>query len=1175
MKKSAGGCFGVFALRASLLLVCLAMLGLPLRAQTFYGSVIGTVSDSSGGVVPEATVTLTNLGTSEHRTAPTDGNGNYQFLNLVPGRYAVDIEKTGFKHFKRDPVVVEVQTAVRIDAVLQVGDVTQVVEVSAQTPLLQTESASLGTVVEQQTVQEMPLNGRNVLNLTALVPGVVPQGQALENPSGTNIFAWGNYQIGGGMANISASYIDGSTLNVSHANITALVPTQDAIQEFRVQTNNLGPEFSHFAGGVINLTTKSGTNAFHGGAYEFLRNKSLNARNFFSPDVGAYVQNQFGANIGGRIIKDKTFFFVSYEGYRQRRGQTFTDYVPTTAERGGDFSALLPAGSTVATCSGATPAPGCIFDPGQFNSSGTFVANSPRIPFQCGGQVNVICQDRFDPVAKKMTSLWQPSNANLPYGNFTTDSSVGGDNDQVNARIDQAVGQKQHIFGRYTYWTNLNLAIDPYGTKVYVDRGPESFHTQQIVLGDTYVFSPNTIGDLRVGFLRFVYNRVPGSQGFDLSQYGPGWSGLNSQVQYRNQPIPVVEGFADYFGTTGAGSTIFERNDDYTITPSLTKTVGRHTLKFGADLRRLTDNYTQTQNPSGVFDFDHYFTSINPLAAAGTGSGFASFLLGYGDGGGTTNSTMTAGTQYYMGYYAADKFQATRKLTVDYGVRWDMPTGFSERYDRQTVFLPNATSPLAGPTALPLKGALGLVNSPAYPSRYNQNFYWHLFAPRLGIAYRVTDRTVVRAGFGIFYLPNDIASPYLSPIDLSSTPFLGTLNGSFTPYATLSNPFPTGLLQPPGRNGPFQSLLEGQGFSDPLPKTDIGYVGQWNLDVQRELGPGTLLEIAYAGSKGTHLPALYQQLNQLPDQDWSQGFGLFAQVPNPFFGLITSGALAAPTVFAGQLELPYPQYGSISSEPTYNRDSIYHSLQVTFRKQFHTGGTILAAYTFSKTIANTDTISGWLESGLPGNYYGLAQDAYNLKAERSLASFDVPQRLVVSYVLDLPFGKGKRFLNGVAGVSDKLVSGWGVNGISAFQTGFPVSLFSGGNYMGLFNAGANRPNVLPGCKVKLPGSAQSRLLEWFNTACFAYPGLLSYGDMAPSIGNLRADGINNWDFSVFKNTRITERLGLQFRAEFFNIFNRVQFGPPGQILLVPTTYGVVNSQANNPRLIQFALRLVY
>jgi len=1175
MKKSACGCFGVFALRASLLLVCLAVLGLPLRAQTFYGSVIGTVSDSSGAIVPEATVTLTNLGTSEHRTAPTDGNGNYQFVNLVPGRYAVDIEKTGFKHFRRDPIVVQVETAVRIDAVLQVGDVNQVVQVTAETPLLQADTSSLGTVVEDRDVKDLPLNGRNVLNLVTLVPGVVAQGQAMSNPTGTNIFAWGNFQIGGGMANESAAYLDGAPLNIDHFNITALVPTQDAIQEFRVQTNDLGPEYGRLAGGAINLTTKSGTNTFHGGAYEFLRNKSLNARNFFTPTVGAYVQNQFGANIGGPIVKDKTFFFFGYEGFRERYGATFTNFVPTDAERNGDFSALLPPGSTVATCSGATPAPGCIFDPGQFNSSGKFVANSPRIPFQCGGQVNVICSNRFDPVAKSLTKLWGEPNYNSPFGNYTRNDSEGGDNDQINARIDHSVSSRQRLFGRYTYWTTLNLAIDPYGTHVYKDRGPENFHTQQMVIGDTFTFNPTTIGDLRIAFLRFWYNRVPASVGLDLSQFGPAWAALSNQVEFRTLPIPNVQGFSDYFSTTAAGSFIFQRDDTYSITPSLTKIIGRHTLKFGGDLRRYTNNYLQLQTPSGTFGFDNLFTALDPFKAAGTGFGFASYLLGYADSGNAQYGASIAGAQYYSAAYAADTVQATGKLTINFGMRWDLPTGFTERHDRQDVWLPNAPSPLAAPTGLPIKGLLALVNSKDYPGRRPTDFYWRLFGPRAGFAYRLTPRTVIRSGYGLFYFPNDVTVPSPMEIDNIYTPYLGTLDGSVTPFATLSNPFPNGILRPPGRDPSYQSVLYGTSLGwAPIPDTHIGYSQQWNLNVQRELAPGTLLQIAYAGSKGTHIPAETQQQNQIPDQYLSQGFGLFAQVPNPFFGLIKNGALALPTVYAGQLLLPFPQYTG-KTQAAYNRDSSYNALQVTFQKRFQPSGTFLAAYTWSKLITTSDTLSFWLESALPGDFFGNAQDNYNMHNERALSSADVPQNLVLSYVLDLPVGKGKRFLGGAKGASDKIVSGWGVNGVTTFQSGFPIGIFQGFNFQNFFNSGESRPNRLSGCNARKSGSAQARLGEWFNTACFAAAAPFAWGTSPPTMGNVRADGINNWDFSLFKNTRITERMGLQFRAEFFNLTNRVQFGPPGQFLLVPQTFGVVSSQINNPRLIQFALRLVY
>ncbi len=305
--------------------------------QSFYGSVVGTVTDATGSAVPQAAVTIINLGTADRRTAETDDNGTYQFLNLVPGNYRVEVTRPGFRRFAREPVNVEVQGAVRIDVAMQLGDVTQTVEVTAQTPLLQTENASLGQVVESRKVLEMPLNGRNVFGLVALVPGVVPGGQSGTTPTGANPFAWGNFQIGGGQSNQSAAYIDGAPINMVYANLTSLVPTQDAIQEFRVQTNNLGPEFGQLAGGAINLITKSGTNAFHGSAYEYFRNRVLNANTFFNNKAGvqrpAFSQNQYGANLSGPIWKDKTFFFFGWEGFRLRQGVSYVYSVPTDAMR--------------------------------------------------------------------------------------------------------------------------------------------------------------------------------------------------------------------------------------------------------------------------------------------------------------------------------------------------------------------------------------------------------------------------------------------------------------------------------------------------------------------------------------------------------------------------------------------------------------------------------------------------------------------------------------------------------------------------------------------------------------------------------------------------------------------------------------------------------------------------
>jgi len=361
---------------------CATQLTLPLRAQISYGSIVGTVTDASGAVVPEATVTLTKIGTAERRIAQSNTDGNYEFVNLLPGRYRVEVEKTGFKHLTRDDIPVEVQATVRLDASMQVGEVGQTVEVTGQAPLLQTDTSSLGTIVESRKVQEMPLNGRNVINLITLVPGVVAQGDAMTNPTGQNIFSFGNYQVGGAVAGQNATFLDGAPLNVAQGSLIALIPTQDAMQEFRVQTNSLGPEFGRFAGGVINLVSKSGSNEFHGSAYEFLRNKVLNANTFFNNLTGkpvpAFTQNQFGSNFGGPIRKDKTFFFFSYEGFRLRYGVPFLVAVPTGAQRAGDFSGTRAAGGPLVpiydplttcgtagnpACSGAltrTPFPGNI-----------------------------------------------------------------------------------------------------------------------------------------------------------------------------------------------------------------------------------------------------------------------------------------------------------------------------------------------------------------------------------------------------------------------------------------------------------------------------------------------------------------------------------------------------------------------------------------------------------------------------------------------------------------------------------------------------------------------------------------------------------------------------------------------------------------------------------------------
>jgi hypothetical protein len=1143
-------------------------------SQTFYGSVVGTVTDQSGSAVSGATVTLIDIARADRRGAQTDDTGSYQFLNLVPGQYRVEIEKAGFRRFIREPITVEVQSAVRIDVPMQVGEVTQTVEVQAQTPLIQTEDASLGRVVESRKVLEMPLNGRNVFGLVALVPGVVPGGQSGTTPTGSNPFAWGNYQIGGGQANQSASFLDGAPLNTVYGNLTSLVPTQDAIQEFRVQTNNLGPEFGHLAGGAINLTTKSGSNNFHGSAYEFLRNRSLNANTFFNNRAGvsrpAFTQNQYGANVGGPIIRDKTFFFGSWEGFRLRQGVSYVFSVPTDAMRTGDFSnvrnaagAVVPVYDPLTTCGQFNNAP-CAKD-----ASGNDVITRQQFPG------NIIPASRIDPAAKVLTERWArangPGSTNTNVNNYTANASVGGNNDQYNARIDHTFSEKNHLFVRYTYWKNLNLPIDPYRTETCVDRCTEKFDNNQAVLADTYSFSPSLIADLRLSFTRFSYDRTALTAGYDLTQLG--WpASLNNQVVVRVLPQANVTGYNGVFSTNGTGSTIVDRNDTYSLAPSMTKILGSHTLRFGAEVRRSTHNYYQQNSPSGRFNFDALMTAANPFAPAGTGNGFASFLLGYASNGGVNQNAFVAAQIIYRAFYLGDQWRATSRLTLNYGVRYEQMGPWSERFDRLSVLQPSVPNEVASAAAgRQVLGKLALVNSDDNPSRNNQKL-GHLFSPRFGLAYRLDNRTVIRTGYGIFWLPNDVRwnmVPNNDAVNSFDNPFNGTLNGSVTPLDVLSNPFPNGLLPTPGRNPNLQRVLIGQSVAGAIYNDKYGYAQQWNFDVQRELPGGFALSVAYAGSKGVHLPGPDQQLDQLPPEFMSLGSRLQELVPNPFFGTASVGTLAQPRVAYGQLLRPYPQYtGFVMKNPT-NRNSIYHSGQLNVEKRFGRGGSIVGAYTWAKLISDTDTISGWLE---PGGGAGNVQNHYNIRGERSLALYDTPHRAVISYIVDLPFGKGQPLGTDVTGLTDKLISGWGLNGVTTFQSGNPLPISVAVNTSNSFGGG-QRPNRT-GLPAERDGPAQQRLDQWFNTAAFSVPAPFTFGNASRTMPDARSHGIANYDFTLFKNTRITERVGLQFRTEVFNLFNRVRFGYPGTAIGQPQ-FGVISGQYNDPRLIQFALRLVF
>jgi Carboxypeptidase regulatory-like domain len=1203
----------VLSLTTLILLVCASTQG-----QSTYGSVTGSVTDPSGAAITGAQATLTNTGTQEKRTQSSGSEGLYQFVNVIPGQYRLDIEKAGFKHSTRENVVVQVQQDTHVNATMAVGEVTETVQVTSEVPLLQAETSSLGQVVEQRKANELPLNGRNIFNLITISPGVVAQGGSGGTPVGQNPFSWGNYQVGGSFGNESAEYLDGQPLNIGYINLPIVIPTQDSIGEFKVQYNNLGADWGKFSGGVVNLSTKSGTNAFHGEAHEFLRNKVLNSNDFFlkrteittgKPNQPPpYVQNQYGFSFGGPVIKDKIFFFTSWEQFRLRTGSVLTTTVPAAGMRQGDFSALLAQGIQ-------------LFDPYTVTASGS------RTPYPN----NQIPAAEFSKATTKMwdTYFVSPTTPGVTVDNFTKASSSGGNHSEFVGRGDVNLSDKTRVFGRYIYWGLLDLPNNPFGTGLCFDRCAENYHTKALAVDINHVFTPTTIFDINLAGSRFVYARAPILSGFDLTSLGWPTSYNSPAAAIRTPPTPAFP-FPNDVGRSQGNSAIGDHNTQYNVSPALTMIRGKHTIQVGAQWELGLDNYFQTNIASGAFAFSGSWTAANALTGgANTGFAFADFLLGLSQNQGSfVNQTegvaqvpaLTAGRQTYRAFYFNDTFHATSKLTLNLGLRYELQGTWSERQNRLTFFDPtvvNRTVTGCGGTvgSVCLGDAL-LVGTPPNSSRNNLPLDKKEFSPRIGFAYSLDPKTVIRAGYGVFWIPNYVSfgvNPDLDAVALATTPFTASTNGGLTPASTLDGslctlpvgtsfasfscaqkgPFTAGtILPPPGRSGNTSAFVASTGSPTLTPYLDPkeGYVQQWNFNIQRELPAGFFAEVAYAGSRGVHLPQFSTHINQIGDNFVAQAAAQFAagqtptigtSITNPMAGTSANATIGGPTIVAGQLDRAYPQYTDLNLAGFGCCGSSYNSLQVSVQKRFQGGGTLLVAYTNAKLLSNTDTLTSWLETGTTGGV-GQVQDWNNLNAERSLSSQDVSQRLVISYVLDLPFGHGKRFLGGVTGVTSKAVSGWGIDGVTTFQRGFPLKIGWGGGGTALEKANlgvANvRPNVVAGCDKSTQGSGLTgRLNQWFNVSCFQAPPQWGFGSESRVDSSLRSDGLKNFDFAVFKRTTITERTGLEFRTEFFNLFNHPQFGFPGTNFISGSSngFGQVTSQLNNPRLIQFALKFEF
>ena len=815
------------------------------------------------------------------------------------------------------------------------------------------------------------------------------------------------------------------------------------------------------------------------------------------------------------------------------------------------------------------------------------------------GKANVIPPSRFSAVAKNLLAYpifavpnqaGSPS-AEGPVNNFFVLSTGGGKNDQYTVRSDQNLSSKQTAFERYTLWKSTTVPTRPFGNGID-DVSPEDFTTQQIVLGDTYVLNPTSVADVHLAYLRWNYTRLPNHLGLNEAT-AFGWpsymnfGSLNDLPQSTTQPQITTKGPISYL--EGGQGYIFSINNNYSIASTYQKIWKRHTFKLGIDLRRQDMNYFQNNAPGGTFSFDNVFTAKNAAAAGTTGNGLASFLLGDAASGTVQVAPPVFQRMYYQGYFGQDTWQVTNKLTATLGLRYEVPGQFIAGHGWMDTFNPTENNPIVN-----VPGAFDLVSTPQHPAAGTRNENWNNWSPRFGAAYRVTSSTVFRGAWGLFYIPSDLffaEAPLQSGIDFFNNLMINTVNGEETPFNTFDNPYPSGLESPPHRDPSYQQILLGGNAQADLASQPSGKTYQWNVAIEHQFPLGIALTTAYSGLKGANLPLSNGgfPLNGLPDSviakaaaDPACSSGNFAScflnvpVTNPFYPLITQGVLANPTVTQNQLYRPFPQYGQIGSySGRYEGISNYQALEITLQKRMPNGGQILGAYTFSKLMSDAETVTTWLEgTGVAG-----FQDYNNLPGEYSLSSFDTRQRLVVSYLYPLPFGKGQLLLSNLSGAANALIGGWGLDGITTFQEGWPLALSVSNNILSTYAfQGTERPNVTAGCAKNIGGSVISRLggagstNTYFNTGCFTTPNYFTYGDESRTDNSLRGPGIANWDMSLYKDFPIKERTTFEFRAEAFNLFNRVQFGNPNTSL-GNTSFGYVTTQNNNPRLLQFSGRI--
>ena len=1156
------------AIRFTCVFILFASLGVTtLWGQGSTGTMVVNVVDPAGLAIPGAGVTLTDEATQIQTSRESSEQGIARFTSVKPSTYTVNVSSQGFRQNLQSGVIVHVAESVTLTAQLQIGEVTETIAVTGAVPLLQTEGGELGQVVEERKIRDLPLNGRNPFALAALTPGVSP-GQNF----GNNPLLLSNLGINGGRGGATEILVDGSPVTVPENSpgtyATAIMPSVDRIQEFKVQTNSFSAEFGRTTGGIINVVVKSGSNEFHGLAFEYIRNSELDANNFFlnraGRELGVFQRNQFGFTFGGPIVRNRTFIFGGYEGLRQRSQATSSVTVPTAGQLGGDFSSTLNAGGNPIT----------IYDPltTRADPSGS---GSIRDPFPG----NVMPGNRLDPVAQKLLALYPRSNTagrgSANVNNFIAAGSAATNDDNFDVRVDHQLSDNQSIFSRVSYRDFGQTRPNFYGTPGQPGAAVIPRPGRSAVVNYTHSMTPSLFSEFGVNYSDLWTVRQSHSFGRNIAED----LGLPQDFANIAEDRGYTRNFIAGFGRIGESFLARFRLQSYGLQYKLTWIRGKQTFKFGTELRINRAHFFQGLDPAGQFRYSSRFTQ-GPDANRGTpvaGHSIASVLLGVADRGFVSHDEAVSTHSPYAAWFVQDDIKLTSRLTLNLGLRYSIDWPRSERYDRLSVFNPEVASPLAVPEFSSLRGGLefvGIDRDAQFDLDKNN------LSPRFGFAWRALDETVVRGGYAIFYPPPAVtAAGTLGGGGVagfsSQTPFVASLDGGVTPNDFISNPFPNGFTLPPGSS---QGLLSfaGLNFQSNRLSDRSPYVQQWNFNIQHEVVPNLLLEVGYTGAKATNLSVVFGSPNMLAAEQLAIGDALLQQVDNPFFGVITSpaSALSRPTVTQNQLLRPFPQFGNISLEKGSFASSIYHAAQVRLDRRFSNGLTFIAAYTAGKLIDDSSTSGTGL---LPP--FAFIQQWHDRAAERSISVTDVSQRFVVSFLYELPWGQGRSFGTNMSGLANFLAGGWQINGIWTLATGTPLIVVNAQDNSGslssagLAEPGTQRPNN-NGSSPQRSGAVVDRLGEYFDTSTFSQPEPFTFGSTARTLPDVRAPGIGQFDFSVFKDFPITEQINLQFRTEFFNLTNTPNFGTPNT-RFGTGAFGVIGGQRNTPRQVQFALRLSF